>query len=148
MLVEYDQCWCTVNISEDKMTGKTTQMNHIGKGIFCCPKCGEKVDISDNTYKIRVRFYKKNDNVDMKIIKPFDDRLMTSVQDKYPDRLNKDVLEEDLYEGFPYDKNDYVLNHKIGVFDILIFWEWDSYYTDCGTEWDLEMFIIEEKEVT
>ena len=147
MLPEYDQCYCTVTCSEDKLTGKTTQMEHKGEGVFCCPKCNRILDISKSTYKVRLKFYKEGDDMGIKVIEPFDKRLMIPVQEQYPKRLNKDALEDDLSDDFPWATNDYILNHKMGIFDILMFWEWDSYYTDCGTEWDLEMFIIEEHEV-
>ena len=136
------ECECTVDYGSDidePIKGKPTDMDYKGNGIWICPACERKEDLSEIVFNVRLQFIKIDGYTEIHIIEPFDKRLMIPIVEKYPDRLKKDGMEDDLNEDFRDD-------HELGIFDCEILYNWYrcSYEYE---EYDLEMFIITEKKV-
>jgi len=54
-----DCCDCTIEYSEEKMSGQSTQMDYFETGKFKCPKCGFTLDLSKDTFKLQVKISKE-----------------------------------------------------------------------------------------
>ena len=105
-------CDCTVEYSEDGMTGQETQMDYRGQGVWKCPKCGNVEDLSKSYYRIRVKIEKKKEDkfewFENKLLEPFDPKLIA-------EKLIE-VLQEEIVEGERFE------NHEVGLFDFEIIW--------------------------
>ena len=137
---KYSGCCCQID-PEDESTG-IIQMEYVGNGKWKCPKCGGENDCHEIVFMMRLRFMRPNEKNDyrrIEILEPYDQRL-NEKQDKHGTTL-KDLIEEEFRESQFKEK------HKLGVFDVdLLFYPY-SMMTDCGTEYDLDIDIIQEKQV-
>lgn len=105
---------------------------HQVKGIFKCPRCGDILDLSKDTYTIKIlRFYDIYGELETKILK-LDPKFKAD---------GKDIFEQDMYEMDMFD------NIPVGKYELEVLW----YYYKCGDmygeEWDIEMEILSEEEI-
>lgn len=135
-------CYCKVDFVETKQLGKPIPMEYLGNGKFRCSACDKKLDLSENTYVLVVAIFKNNDDDHNELVIIKSDK---KIEDG--DALNsntydlEDNLISDIYENLDIDK------HEEGVFLWELFWNWYSYYTDCGTEYDLDFELFKETKV-
>jgi hypothetical protein len=163
--VESQYCECTVDYSEEGISGYQTKMTYIGNAKFKCPKCGAEENMLSDTYKVRLQFKKDKGCADcskdgkdcgdakckasmtVKILEPnFDPRLLTKWE---PDSTGtiQESLQEDLDEWADEDfESFHFASHPEGVFDVELLY---NYYRTCYEyeEYDMNLRIIAEAPV-
>lgn len=160
--VDTQFCECTVDYSEEGISGYSTKMAYLGDAKFKCPKCGHIEDMAKDTYKIRLQFKKDKGCADcseggkdcgdtkcklamtVKVIEPiFDSRLLTKWEPENTGTI-KESLQEDLDEWANENFEDFRLaSHPEGIFDVELLY---NYYR-CSyeyEEYDLTLRIIAE----
>ena len=142
-MMEAIKCYCTLVASEEGLDGCITGMVYQSKGIFICPECKEKRDLSEFVYNVVVKIEKEDGYNVLKIIGG-DERIHKHFHDDPEYLIVKNCIEDDLNEGCY--TGDWVSEQKEGTFELEVFYQPYQYMTDCGTEYDLDMFIINEKE--
>lgn len=144
-----DMCDCTIDYGvddEDEIgwSGEATKMNYQGGGVYICPKCNEKVDHSEDTYKIKVKIEMDEEYKCLRIIEG-EERINHKFDDDDEHSCGiKDSIEETLNDSAYIHK--WLEDHELGVFDIEVYYHNYSYWTDCGTEYDLDVEILKEVE--
>jgi len=142
MLHDIDECECTVEYSADEIKGKATKMDYKGNGVYVCPKCHTTVDHSEYTFKIRVKLV-MNGSYKEAMIVGGDERINHHWYDDVKYMIIKECIEDDINEG---ELEDWLTNHKAGVFDIELYYEPTTSVSEDGTEYGLECAIINERE--
>lgn len=145
-------CWCKATGHPLGIQISTTEMDYLGNGKFKCPKCKTICDESKHIYNLRIKFTKckdeSEDYIMAKIIPPFDKRIIKKMHADNPkdNRTIKDCIEDDFRDELEFSEGIFT-GHKEGVFDCDILWLWYP----CGgydyDEWDLDLELIQEKEV-
>lgn len=141
------RCYDCPDFDPEAMT-PIPKKEYIGDGKFKCPRCGHVMDLSGDTYKLRVRYKEVTEDdesyVDIELLDPHDARLDAP----YNPNHNKDLTtgEALLNDMVQEADNDLVQKHRLGVFDIEVFWIWYrcSYEYD---EWDMDLVVLKETEV-
>lgn len=166
--IESQSCDCTFDyyqfyMERDDENNKPTEMEYKGNGIYECPKCHAKEDMSRDTYKVRLLFRKtkgcedcSEDGKDcgntkckpsmmVKLLEPFDKRLLGK-WDTDSTGIIKEALEDDLKEWGSEEGFFNLGRHKEGLFDVELLY---NYYR-CSyeyEEYDLNLRIIAEEKV-
>jgi hypothetical protein len=135
-----DECECTIDYLEDSITGVATKMVYQGNGIYLCPACNSKVDCSEDVFKIKVQFAMDEGEIVATIISG-EERIDHHWNDDEKYMLIRKSLQDSLYEDVD-DK--WLKSHEQGIFDIEIYFKESSWYGECGTEYDVEVFIVSE----
>lgn len=132
-----------VNFENDEFK----EMKYVGNGIFNC-ECGETLDLSKNTYKVRIEAKIDPDCYDdpkpwieFSLIEPFDENIV----DYYPkEQFNPEKKQEINKKSFLEDLQEYQeewWDYSSGMFDLEIYYCWtkSGYYE---VEWDLELTLL------
>ncbi len=113
---------------------KFSEYEYQGKGIFKCPKCGHILDLSSDTYTIKILRFCDEDTweLDTKILE-FDLKLTGE---------GKDIFEQDMYDMNAFD------SITAGKYELEVLW----YYYQCGgyefpDEYDLKLEILSEEKI-
>jgi hypothetical protein len=139
---------CFTSDIKDHTKDKFNTLAYQGKGIHKCSNCGEILDLSRNTYNIRIKATVDPDCatdpkpwIDFEIIEPFDSRIVDHVaKDEYdpkkPQEINKKLLLEEMHEN-----QEEWWDNSSGIFDVELYYCWSSsgYYM---VEWDLDMIAL------
>ena len=128
MTIGYAECYCTY-------PEEITQMNYIGEGKWKCPKCATENDCHEVVYKLRLKFTKDE----------ADDYVKIEILESYEPRLEKDDLKSLIETEFA--ESEFEEHHKIGVFDCDLLFNPYHLSDENGTEYYLDMFIVQEVEL-
>ena len=139
------ECECTVNYSENDISGKPTECYHHGEGVWQCPACATIFDHSDIVFKVIITYSIEMDDDEESYeikLETDDARLHEAPDKKYPDSTNIKFMLDDIYDGIASGDIQF---HE-GKYETLILWNWYrcSYEYD---EYDLEMAIVSEKKM-
>ena len=142
-----DECDCTIQYGEE-LKGKSTQCEYIDKGKFFCPSCKKTHDYSNYTFEIIVEIKDIcEDGEHWKELKIVGGEKRIEKQCEPGNELSlviKECIEEDLNEGC-YLSKDWLQKHITGKFKLHVYYESTSYWTDCGTEYDLNFELLLEE---
>jgi len=141
-MMEALKCYCTLVVVDGELEGHITGLEYQSNGIFICPECKEKSDLSEYIYTIIVKI-EKDDGYNVAEIIDGEERVNKHFYDDPSYLIVKDCIEDDLGE---YEE-DWLNSHREGEFKLEIYYYPHQYMTDCGTEYDLDMFIVSEKVV-
>jgi hypothetical protein len=124
---------CAENIrTEQNMNGKLAEKVYQGNGIFKCPWCGDILNLSKDTYKIKIERLYEEDTLYTEFLEL--DPKLNNEDSQYAFKLDMDEL--DIFE-----------NISIGKYELEILW----YYFECGgfegEEWDVKIEILSEEEL-
>jgi hypothetical protein len=141
LLCEMEYCDCTLEYPADDedfhIKGETTKCLYAAKGVYVCPKCHKRYDYSDDTYALRVWITKDDDGYKDIMILGDDLRLDMKYNEHH---TYKEAIDDDFSEYL--DK--WLEKHEEGIFLIDLYWKWSSCWTDGGTEWDCDIFVLHE----
>lgn len=133
------RCYCTFDYIGEKVTGHPIEMEYLGNKKYRCPKCKNIEDYSNHIYIIKANIEKEDDWNILKIIDG-EDRINKRFFDDPECFVIKNAIEDDFHETL----DDWLNDHETGIFDIEVYYEPTKSETDCGTEYDLIMFVVSE----
>lgn len=147
--MNYDQCFC---LCSEKNGPASTQMEYIGNGKFKCPVCGAVADHHDKIFSMRLEFKKEEKATYVYIHQPYDNRLRKLANEDSRLKMQRrhtelSYLKEDLDSGYGFTYPSSIKDHPLGLFDCDVLYYWHGGMTDCGMEWDMDLFIVSEKPV-
>ena len=130
--------------------GRREQRGTIGAGSarYCvCPKCGEKSDYSEDTYKIKVKFQIVEGYMEAKIIDG-EERINHHWDDDEQKYIIRDCLEETMND-MPWDWEDkWLKSHEDGsVYELEFYYTNVVWSNENGTEYDIEAEVFSEKRI-
>jgi len=140
MFLQMGTCDCTVNYSENGISGTPTTTKYLGNGKWKCPECKQTHDHSEHTYKINIEIFMKDEYRQIRIVVPISEKLQKPLAPKSP--LIVEAIEEDLNDEI----NKIFDNYKLGKYEIEVYWHWYkcSYEYD---EYELDFYLISDKEI-
>jgi len=141
-MMEALKCYCRLGVEENELKGHITGIEYQGNGIFICPECKEKSDLSEHIYKIIVSVEREDGYNIIKIIDG-EERISKHFYDDPKYLVVKDCIEDDLNEGM-YE-GEWLKSHREGTFKLEVYHYPYEYMTDCGMEYDTDMFIVSER---
>jgi len=137
------QCYCDYREVKGELEGIEIDMEYKGKGIFQCPKCNREENLLEVVYKLKLKIDNIEGFNELEIIDSDKDISQHFYND--PSHLIiKDCIQDDLNEDICL--NGWLKEQKEGIIEIELLYEPYSYQTDYGTEYDLNMELLNEGE--
>lgn len=129
------RCWnCTKGLPT---------LEYKGKGIFICPRCGDKQDCHDVIFTVTVKISNDGEGKIVEIIEPYDKRIieLTEEEKKQHYLTTKECIEEDAeFQELGKKREEGIYEFEFMAYDI-------KSHTDMGDEYDYEFGVISEKKI-
>lgn len=141
-------CDCKIEYGTEEITGRATECYYHGHGIWQCPECSEIHDHSDKVYQVIITISKVPEEDSMELtynveLKTEDERLFKPCNSERPNYTLLKSMEDDMYDLI----NDTEKEKNFGKYKLEIYWNWYQTHSDCGMEWNLDMFIVSEEKI-